>query len=390
MTVVAWRGQVPAWQCDGDGRWDIRHVFGALDEARRIAASHAAANLGSVVFNGLDDSRPRAGALVEVRAVHVDGVLKLTLADCQTGEVYGSASVSGVTLAPGFAAPAAGAVAGPLGLVNAWECDVMGHMNVQFYAARLTEAEAFLAAGLGLGQTTIVRPVEHRLRFVGELRAGDVGAAAIAELGRDGGQLTARTELTGGHGLSAVAESDLVVCSDDGAPLEFPETLGAAKQLQPDQTARPIWTGGDWSPDEATLARMTALGRQEVASWEVDHTGVMPPRFFFARMASSVPYLMSEMGLTRPFMQQNGLGRAAVGYRLRYVRWPRAADCLELRSGIADAGEKNWRFRHCFLDVADGKMVAVIEAVVVLLDLTARRAVSLPDDIRRRATAISI
>jgi acyl-CoA thioester hydrolase len=389
-SVVTWRGQVPAWQCDSDGRWNIRHVTGAFDEARQVAGQQGPVT-GTMGLTTGDGALPVAGDLVEIHSAHTDGVLAQTLVEVRSGRKVLSAAIA-CDRAPDVAPIHLEAgIPGPLNLVNAWECDVMGHMNVQFYAARLTEVEAFLAAGLGLDGDGIVRPMEHRLRFSGELLADDIASAGIVTIGQSEQLILSRTELRSARGLSAVMESDLVALSPAGDAIDLPLRLGDdINASSSDDSARPVWSGGDWSPDAGTLARMTVLGRQEVASWEVDHTGVMPPRFFFARMASSVPFLMSDMGLTRPFMQAHGLGRAAVGYRLRYLRWPRAGDCLELRSGVAVVGEKNWRFRHAFVDVADGGLVSFVEAVIVLLDLAARKSVPLPDGIRQRAMVISL
>ena len=55
--------------------------------------------------------------------------------------------------------------------VQTWECDQMGHMNVQFYVARETEGIAALSGALGLrplssGLTqAMLIPHEQHIRF---------------------------------------------------------------------------------------------------------------------------------------------------------------------------------------------------------------------------------
>jgi len=384
-SIVVWRGQVPAWECDADGRWSLRHMAGALEEAARIATGSDAPSIGV----SLDpDMRPHAGAIVEVRADASERLPMLVMSDAADDRVLTRATMSG-TVDPDDPQRPDGATPGTVDLVRAWECDVMGHLNVQFYASRLTAAESIFAASAAAPQAFVLRPKEHRFRFAGELRAGEPAFGFAGKSGGDG--LTVRTALMRSDGQpAALMESDLApFASNDGA-VDMPAFQNWAAALPSSAPADPVWTAGDWAPDADTVARMTVLGRQEVLPWEVDHSGVMPPRFFFARMASSVPFLLSKMGLERPFMQQRNLGRAAVGYRLRYLRWPRPGDCLELRSGVALVGQKNWRFRHAFIDIADGAQVCAVEAVIVLLDLVARKSAVLPDEVRARAMAISI
>ena len=62
--------------------------------------------------------------------------------------------------------------------VQTWECDQMGHMNVQFYVAKAEEGMAALATALKLGHHvqrengTVLVAREHHIRFLRELRPG--------------------------------------------------------------------------------------------------------------------------------------------------------------------------------------------------------------------------
>jgi acyl-CoA thioester hydrolase len=62
--------------------------------------------------------------------------------------------------------------------VQTWECDQMGHMNVQFYVGKADEGLSALAAALGLSaraqRSTFAAliPREHHIRFHRELRPG--------------------------------------------------------------------------------------------------------------------------------------------------------------------------------------------------------------------------
>ena len=64
------------------------------------------------------------------------------------------------------------------GAVDAWECDQMGHMNIQFYAQRfdLSNRSALMTPRQSHGNDLLVReklgPLRERLTFHSELRAG--------------------------------------------------------------------------------------------------------------------------------------------------------------------------------------------------------------------------
>lgn len=66
------------------------------------------------------------------------------------------------------------------GAINPWECDQWGHLNVQFYLAKASDAQAHLAARLGLMPSRLrslagsLMPVTDRALFKRELRAGDI------------------------------------------------------------------------------------------------------------------------------------------------------------------------------------------------------------------------
>lgn len=66
------------------------------------------------------------------------------------------------------------------GAICAWECDFYGHMNVQFYVARISDAAATLLAAIGLGQAgprgghVGFVAVNQNIEYRSELIAGDL------------------------------------------------------------------------------------------------------------------------------------------------------------------------------------------------------------------------
>ena len=100
------------------------------------------------------------------------------------------------------------------GAVDAWECDQMGHMNVQFYMAKASEAFGHLQNALGLSPARIRQEKQEfrlktlRIQYKSELHAGSVahGISGIRKI--DGNIITGFTHLydTAFDKLSAVYE----------------------------------------------------------------------------------------------------------------------------------------------------------------------------------------
>ncbi len=66
------------------------------------------------------------------------------------------------------------------GQAAAWECDHLGHWNVQFYISRMSDAAWHLMYELGMGPTMVrerrlgLAAVEQQIRYRREVRAGDL------------------------------------------------------------------------------------------------------------------------------------------------------------------------------------------------------------------------
>ncbi len=105
------------------------------------------------------------------------------------------------------------------GTIYPWQCDHMGHMNVQHYVGLFDQATWALMSELGATPRRLrenrsgMAAVEQRIWYLRELHAGDVVAvtSGVLEVGdktirffhemtnEETGEIAARTELTGIH-----------------------------------------------------------------------------------------------------------------------------------------------------------------------------------------------
>ena len=301
--------------------------------------------------------------------------------------------------------PAAGGMGGGgamieigLGSVQSWECDVMGHMNVQFYVARVGDSLPALALALGLGPSQCrtldaeLVPVDQHIRFLRELRPGEPFAIFGGVLACDGDRLRLyqemRNTLTGAVAASFITVAALV----DGERrfgLPLPEAVkvraAALAEALPEH-GRPRGLTLDPPrprPDWAEADRLGLLLTQQVAvgPQECDWRGLMVTRAVIARVADSIPNMVAKTrGADRSVENAGG---AALEYRLIYHATPRQGDVLALRAGIKSIGAKAFIWGHWLFDRESGAAVATTEAVAVTFDLATRKSLALGEAMRQ-------
>jgi acyl-CoA thioester hydrolase len=283
------------------------------------------------------------------------------------------------------------------GCVNAWECDQWGHQNVQFYLAKAADAQSALCCAVGLTPSMLragkrmVRPVHDRILFKRELRAGDplymrsgVRSVEDATLRYFSVMINAES-----GAQAAVFETEATLCDiSTGKPIELPTNVAEqAKRLcgihSTHPAPRPI--EGTRAPSENPRhAVMTHRGA--ITAWEHDESGTTPPRFQIARFGQSATRLAELLGLTRSAMLEQNLGSAALDYSMEYRSILRPGQTIELRSGVIEVRRKVLRVYHQVIDSQQNAIASVAEIALVFFDLSARKAVEMPQRIRASAS----
>jgi acyl-CoA thioester hydrolase len=120
----------------------------------------------------------------------------------------------------------------------------------------------------------------------------------------------------------------------------------------------------------------------------------MRPDFFIGRVSDGIPALRAFLrsdGPAESTAPTEGVGGAVLEYRVAYHTLPQAGDRFEIRSGLADVGERTLRYVHWMLDPETGRPWATAEAVAIMLDLTTRKIAPISEgdrkNFRERLTA---
>ncbi|WP_370156842.1 acyl-CoA thioesterase [Ferrovibrio sp.] len=433
------RGSVAAWECDQYGHMNVQFYTARISDA--AASAMLAGGFGSDAFlkhrlgvvavhSELDYlSELHAGDLIRMES----GILSAEgrklrfhhrLFNAETGALCLKAEVLGLCFdldqrksvplpddlragllrlqVAGDEAPSAAAIPPaedgflPTGRapVQPWECDRMGHLNVQFYLARFAEAEKQLLNALGYGparrraEGVALRPLRHRIQFKRENHEGAVltvrsGIRAVAV---DRLMLYHEIHEAESGRLSATAEAVVALDALDGSGLAAlpQEVAAAAGRLAAALVAPepPGPTGQPPAPD-APVEGMYETCRGAVDRWEAEETGRMATRFYMARFSEAAGNMLAGGDLTAEQMRRQGLGSAALDYTIDYFRPLTVGDAYYARTGILELREKTWRFCHFLMDSNTQQPLARAEVIAVLFDLQARKSIVMPDHVRQ-------
>jgi acyl-CoA thioester hydrolase len=133
------------------------------------------------------------------------------------------------------------------------------------------------------------------------------------------------------------------------------------------------------------MSEFTITHRGTIYPWQCDHMGHMNVMWYVAKFDEASWQLLSCLALTRARFARDGSGMAAVEQRIEYKHELRAGDAVTIRSTILEVKDKVIRMRHEMTNDDTGDLAAVTEIVGVHIEMTARRARSLPSDVRERA-----
>jgi acyl-CoA thioester hydrolase len=289
------------------------------------------------------------------------------------------------------------------GLANKWECDIMGHLNVQFYTAKVSDGLSHFRSRIGLTPNVMSEhgidlvATEGLNRYRRELHAGDalVVEAAILDVSDESVEIVAdivtsdRGELSAGFDMSFSCRSDRTG-QNVPWPTEVRERLEALRCGRRDEPRKPTVGLPGRSDSGGGFAGTFVSTRGTVMSWECAGDGRMALQGYMARAASGIGHVKNEMGFTQKIANENSWGSAALEYKIDYLRSMQAGDIYSLESGMIDITDRLFRFGHSLRDDQTGEVCAVFDVVGCMFDLKARRMIEIPAAIRDEAERLIV
>lgn len=286
------------------------------------------------------------------------------------------------------------------GIVNTWECDEMGHMNVRFYLHKSLQGVDAFFHELGLDVMSpdyCLFAQDQHIRFLRELMPGtgivvEVGvlAASAQEI-----QIYQVIRPTFEETISATVISNLQWRSrSEHTPKPFPEeVVQAAGQhmavLPPGMGPRSIDMNTPMVQGNLQFARdigMIHIGKGQVLKTEVNAFGQTMPDFNMGRISDGVVNFMGVIGgRGSKAAEDAGFGRiggAALEYRFTSLGNLREGDLFEIYTGLQSVADKVLQVNHWVFNAITGEPVSIAEAVAISLDLETRKVVAFPPTLR--------
>ena len=119
-----------------------------------------------------------------------------------------------------------------------------------------------------------------------------------------------------------------------------------------------------------------------VQSQECDSNGHMNVMFYINKFELAGRNSSAEFGLTNHFLQESNFGIAVIEQLIHYKKEVYADDLLHVMSAAKGFTNKVFEFEHELWCTNRKELSAVMKIKLVILDLSKRRAVILPDQIK--------
>ena len=266
------------------------------------------------------------------------------------------------------------------------QIDHLGHMNVRFYAVNARAGTNKLLADLGWGHLADADVFDmytrhHREQLLGthlEVRSGVLGA--------DADSIRIYHELADASTGELAATFVYRVHNTDGVPLDHLDTV----DLPPHGTPRSIDLDATLSaPPLATVQGLDlavrvprTLERDDMGGSDTVASHMVPMLIWGGTPAGDDEHILVHEG-------PNGesVGWATMETRVGIVRLPELGTRIQSFGATTAMADKTTQMSMWAYDLDTGDLLVSFDVVSVLFDIGARRAMSIPDDLRAEHAA---
>jgi acyl-CoA thioesterase FadM len=283
------------------------------------------------------------------------------------------------------------------GAVYRWEVDTVDHFTVAYYFERFADASLALLDTLELGPAYVAQagrgcvPVESYVRYMKELRAGDILHVESGVIGVDS------TSIAIGHKLFDTGSGALCATVEERTRhVDLGTSVPVALSANAQASARAQQVSWDGPPRERRAhpsgddGGFMVAAREFVKPGEMDLYGQSAPPFYIHRFSSANSHVLAAFGMTPAYQRDYHRGFSTFEFQLGFPGRLRAGDIALVRSGLLHVGTSSLHIFHRMHNGQTGEIVATLDQLGVHLDLDARRPVPLPDALRERARALQI
>ncbi len=278
-------------------------------------------------------------------------------------------------------------VAGYRGSVNRWECDENDHLNVRFYNRMVWESLSGALPALGVQGAWRLHSVHQR--YLAEARLATPIAGYCALVAVDDATVTVLVELRNPMRETVLAS---FLCTLRGATAAAEETL----PLPEHAGARGIAADAP-TLELVPLPALAGRGPVQVGCGvfrpeECGADGIVPFHAYMGRISDAMPNLWARLQTEEEMAARSEgfQGGAVLEYRMTFHGELWAGSAFEVWSGVRQVAAKTQHFEHLLYDSVSGACIVSAQAIAVVLDLSTRRSVVIPESRRARMQALLI
>jgi acyl-CoA thioester hydrolase len=136
------------------------------------------------------------------------------------------------------------------------------------------------------------------------------------------------------------------------------------------------------------MSEFAVTYRGTIYPWQCDHMGHMNVMWYVGKFDEASWQLLAALGRTGARFRKENTGMAAVEQHVEYQREVHSGDIVSIRSTVLEVKDKAIRIRHKMRNDETGELAAATVTVGVYIDTIARKARSLPSDVRDRAKLV--
>jgi acyl-CoA thioester hydrolase len=270
------------------------------------------------------------------------------------------------------------------GDVEAWECDVFGHMNIAFYGERFGDAAASLLARIIPNRAW--RTMSLFTRYAAELQSGESISIRSGVLGISSNAKKAESlvrighELTGSDGKVATLAEHALVSRDARMRSNLKRKLDSAAET---------WNAEPFKPIQLPVGHGKLLSlRDRVKTWELDEHGQLSLWGHVRRVSTAITQLMNAAGMSAEYIHRERRGFSTFESRLALAPFqPGAGAEVAALSGFLRLGNSSAAMVHDLIEARSGERIARCYLAGVHFDLDRRRAAPMPETMRAQAGA---
>ncbi|MEJ8570985.1 thioesterase family protein [Microbaculum marinum] len=257
------------------------------------------------------------------------------------------------------------------GYVNAWDCDENDHLNVQFYYRFFEDACCHFQALAGVSRDDFRRPLVRHVRYHGELRKNE--AVQVDSVRAGEAQIV--------HVLSEPVSGRLSATCLETFAGPLPDALPSGSGAIPENA---LPRSLDSAPAAATAATASdrLVLRTRIRAQHCDPSGAVFDSAIVGFNSDSAAFFWEAVGITEPWLRERNRGRVAVEMKLTRLGDAAFGDLIHVISRPIAVARSTVTFENRFVRSETGETVAVVQVTGLTMDLTARRAQPLPEDLR--------